>query len=191
MICRRSWGCQRPTNRFMSICSIAKAHVRSFFRDRYPDFPKRRAFFVETDTQLAVYAQWGDRVAEDLRHEVAHGYLHAIVPSIPLWLDEGLAEYFEVPRGQNGLNRTRRRSGRAAQGRHLAARAARARGGTKARAHGTIRLRRSLGLGPFAAGNRSRTGHAPAQDISQLHATARPSRCRRPLRTSCPTLGNC
>ena len=83
----------------------SESAFRSFLRDRYPDFPKRRAFFVETDTQLAVYAQWGDRVAEDLRHEVAHGYLHAIVPSIPLWLDEGLAEYFEVPRGQNGLNR--------------------------------------------------------------------------------------
>ena len=24
---------------------------------------------------------------------------------MPLWLDEGLAEYFEVPRGQRGLNR--------------------------------------------------------------------------------------
>jgi len=46
----------------------------------------------------------GDRIAEDLRHEVAHGYLHASVPNLPLWLDEGLAEYFEVHRGQRGLN---------------------------------------------------------------------------------------
>ena len=53
----------------------------------------RRAFFVETDTQLSVYAQWGDRVAEDLRHEVTHGYLHAVVPNVPLWIDEGLAEF--------------------------------------------------------------------------------------------------
>lgn len=73
--------------------------------DRFPELAPRRAFFVETDTQLTVYAQWGDRVAEDLRHEVAHGYLHAVVPNLPLWLDEGLAEYFEVPRGSNGLNR--------------------------------------------------------------------------------------
>jgi hypothetical protein len=40
-----------------------------------------------------------------LRHEVAHGYLHAVAPGLPLWLDEGLAEYFEVPRGNGGLNR--------------------------------------------------------------------------------------
>jgi hypothetical protein len=77
----------------------------AFIAKNYPDFPDRRAFFVETDTILNVYAYWGDRVAEDLRHEVAHGYLHTMVPGLPLWMDEGLAEYFEVPRGQRGLNR--------------------------------------------------------------------------------------
>ncbi|MBI3838984.1 MAG: DUF1570 domain-containing protein [Planctomycetia bacterium] len=77
----------------------------TFMRVNYPAMPQRRAFFVESDTRLSVYAYWGDRVAEDLRHEVAHGYLHAVVPHLPLWLDEGLAEYFEVPRGQNGVNR--------------------------------------------------------------------------------------
>jgi hypothetical protein len=76
-----------------------------FLSKHHPEFPARRAFFVESDTRLAVYAQWGDRMAEDLRHEVAHGYLHSTVRSIPLWLDEGLAEYFEVPRGTMGLNR--------------------------------------------------------------------------------------
>jgi hypothetical protein len=76
----------------------------TFVRRHHPEFPARRAFFLETDTRLVVYAQWGDRVAEDLRHEVAHAYLHAVVPNLPLWLDEGLAEYCEVPRGGRGLN---------------------------------------------------------------------------------------
>ncbi len=76
-----------------------------FLAQRFPGFPPRRAIFVETDVQLAVYAHWGDHVAEDLRHEVCHGYLHAAVPRLPLWLDEGLAEYFEVGRGQHGVNR--------------------------------------------------------------------------------------
>ncbi len=79
--------------------------LQRFARARYPNFPERRAFFLESDTRLAVYAYWGDRVAEDLRHEVAHGYLHASIPRIPLWLDEGLAEYFEITRGEQGLNR--------------------------------------------------------------------------------------
>ncbi len=77
----------------------------ALMRLRHPEFAERRAFFAETDTRLSVYAHWGDRVAEDLRHEVTHGYLHSVVPNLPLWLDEGLAEYFEVPRGQHGLNR--------------------------------------------------------------------------------------
>jgi hypothetical protein len=71
---------------------------------KFPMVPNRRAFFVETDTRLEVYAHWSERYAEDLRHEVAHGYLHAVVPSIPLWIDEGLAEYFEVPEGNGGMN---------------------------------------------------------------------------------------
>jgi hypothetical protein len=75
-----------------------------FLQRYFPTVPSRRAFFLETDSRLVVYAHWSDHVAEDLRHEVAHGYLHAVVPGIPLWLDEGLAEYFEVPRAQNGLN---------------------------------------------------------------------------------------
>jgi hypothetical protein len=77
---------------------------REYLFRTFPTVPTRRAFFMETDTQLAVYAHWSDRVAEDLRHEVAHGYLHAVMPGLPLWVDEGLAEYFEVPRGLNGLN---------------------------------------------------------------------------------------
>jgi len=76
----------------------------AFMRASYPKLTPRRAFFVETDTRLRIYAQWGERISEDLRHEVTHGYLHAVVPNLPLWLDEGLAEYYETPRGRQGLN---------------------------------------------------------------------------------------
>ena len=71
---------------------------------RYPGFASRRAIFVEDHVNLSVYACWGDQVADDLRHEVSHGYLHAAVPNLPLWLDEGLAEYFEVGVAREGLN---------------------------------------------------------------------------------------
>jgi hypothetical protein len=77
---------------------------QEFLKRKFPNVPSRRAFFLETDKALAVYAHWNDRMAEDLRHEIAHGYMHSSLPSIPLWLDEGLAEYFEVPRGKLGLN---------------------------------------------------------------------------------------
>ncbi len=81
------------------------ARFQGYISQYFPQLPDRRAFFVESDTRLTVFAQWGDRVAEDLRHEVTHGYLHAVVRNLPLWLDEGLAEYHEVPRGQRGVHR--------------------------------------------------------------------------------------
>jgi hypothetical protein len=95
-------------------CSDEPIHVylfdsterfEQFMRLHYPQFPDRRAFFVETDVQLSIYARWGDQMADDLRHEVTHGYVHAVVPGIPVWIDEGIAKYFEVPRGQQGVNR--------------------------------------------------------------------------------------
>ena len=49
-----------------------------------------------TPRRLAVYTFWGDRIQEDLRHEFTHGILHSSLKRVPLWLDEGLAEYFEV-----------------------------------------------------------------------------------------------
>ena len=76
-----------------------------FIGRRFPEFPARRAIFVATDRQLAVFAHWGDHVAEDLRHEVTHGYLHSMLSGLPLWLDEGLAEYFEVARTEQHVNR--------------------------------------------------------------------------------------
>ncbi len=75
-----------------------------FMKREHAEFPNRRAFFVKNDTTLKVYAWWGDQVGDDLRHEVTHGYLHSVIPNLPLWLDEGLAEYYETPRGTHGLN---------------------------------------------------------------------------------------
>ncbi len=77
---------------------------QGFVRRHFPQFPTRRACFVETDTTLAVFAAWQERIAEDLRHETTHGYLHAVVPGLPLWLDEGLAEFFELPEASVGLH---------------------------------------------------------------------------------------
>ena len=47
-----------------------------------------------------VFAYMNDDFAIDLRHESTHALLHASLPMVPLWLDEGIAEYFEVPRAQ-------------------------------------------------------------------------------------------
>lgn len=69
---------------------------RRYMRNTWPNLPPRRAYFVGTSRELAVYSFHGGNVKEDLRHEFTHGLLHACLETVPLWLDEGLAEYFEV-----------------------------------------------------------------------------------------------
>ena len=56
--------------------------------------------------QRVVYTYFNDRLDEDLRHEATHALLNVVMGDLPLWADEGLAEYFEGPSGGDGLNRT-------------------------------------------------------------------------------------
>lgn len=73
-----------------------EASYRWYMQSTWRDLPPRRAYFVGTTRELAVYSFRGQHAAEDLRHEFSHGLLHASLQSVPLWLDEGLAEYFEI-----------------------------------------------------------------------------------------------
>jgi hypothetical protein len=74
----------------------ARESYAAFLVDNYPDLPKRRAFFIQHGEDLVILTRMGDDLKEDLRHEATHALLHSSLPTIPMWLDEGLAEYFEV-----------------------------------------------------------------------------------------------
>jgi hypothetical protein len=63
----------------------------------FPQAPTRRALFVKERGPGMVFAYRSDDLAIDIRHEGTHALLHGVLPMVPLWLDEGLAEYFEVP----------------------------------------------------------------------------------------------
>jgi hypothetical protein len=81
-----------------------------YMRYRYPELPKRRAFFVAHPgmaggpRELLVFTYWGDHLRQDLRHELTHALLNSVLREVPLWLDEGLAEFFEQPPERDGLN---------------------------------------------------------------------------------------
>jgi hypothetical protein len=81
-----------------------------YMRFRYPELPKRRAFFVAHPgtpggpRELLVFTYWGDHLRQDLRHELTHALLNSVLKDVPLWLDEGLAEYYELPPEKNGVN---------------------------------------------------------------------------------------
>jgi len=78
-----------------------------FMRMKYKDLPPRRAYFlqgVESKEDLKIFTWMGDHVRTDLRHELTHALLHGVLKDVPLWLDEGLAGFFELPPNQDGLN---------------------------------------------------------------------------------------
>ncbi|MSU80046.1 MAG: DUF1570 domain-containing protein [Gemmataceae bacterium] len=87
-----------------------KARYEKFMQTKYRDLPIRRAFFVVQPRRLGgaedlnVYTYLGDNIHQDLRHELTHALLHCSLKNVPIWLDEGLAEYFELPTSQQGVN---------------------------------------------------------------------------------------
>ncbi len=87
-----------------------KERYDEYMRAAYPNLPPRRAFFIQQQRalggadELMVYTSWGERIQQDLRHELTHALLHSVIRDVPLWLDEGLAEYFELPPSEHGIN---------------------------------------------------------------------------------------
>ncbi|MDB5313206.1 MAG: hypothetical protein JWO38_7408 [Gemmataceae bacterium] len=87
-------------------------------RDRYNQYlkssplfrglPPRRAYFITEKRaggdELKVFTWMGDHLRTDLRHELTHALLHSVLKDVPIWLDEGLAGYFELPPEQDGVN---------------------------------------------------------------------------------------
>jgi hypothetical protein len=87
-----------------------RTSYEAFLHRRYPKVPFRRALFIKTSASHVVCAYRSDVLDVDLRHEATHALLHAALRRVPLWIDEGLAEYFEMAPAQ-----------RAAEHPHLAA----------------------------------------------------------------------
>ena len=75
-----------------------------FISKQAPEGKRRRALFVQSEDHGSVYAYVHSDMLTDLRHETTHAILHSSLPFLPLWLDEGLAEYFEVPAQQRASN---------------------------------------------------------------------------------------
>ncbi len=82
----------------------AFSHFLKFY---YPELPPRRAFFLAQGSQRVVYTYSSPRLEEDLRHEATHALLRGSYGDLPLWLDEGLAEYFECDLARSGAEHER------------------------------------------------------------------------------------
>lgn len=74
-------------------------NYNSYLSKRVPEGTKRQALFVQGTDAGRVYAYRHSGLDVDVRHETTHALLHTALPYVPIWLDEGLAEYFESPPG--------------------------------------------------------------------------------------------
>ncbi len=86
-----------------------KETYTAYMNLKHKDLPPRRAFFIAqprglNGEDLIVYTYWSDRIRQDLRHELTHALLHSVIRDVPLWLDEGIAEYFELPPEKKCVN---------------------------------------------------------------------------------------
>ncbi|MBC7964990.1 MAG: hypothetical protein H7Z17_03610 [Fuerstia sp.] len=73
-----------------------------------PQSRQRKAIFYRNGDVYQVYAYRSRTLTTDLRHEVTHAILHQHLPFLPLWIDEGLAEYLEEPESErSGSSRTK------------------------------------------------------------------------------------
>ena len=82
----------------------SKQAYAEHLRRHLPKVPYRRALYVQQADRGSVLVYRHPDLATDLRHECTHAILHTSLPSVPLWLDEGLAEYFELPADQRAFD---------------------------------------------------------------------------------------
>ena len=66
-----------------------------YLKHYFDGAPTRRALFIKGSMPGWVFAYLNADFEVDLRHETTHAILHSQLPKVPLWLDEGLAEYYE------------------------------------------------------------------------------------------------
>lgn len=89
---------------------VGKRPIEVFFYQDYqsyrvaiarhvPPNVRRQALFVKGPQKSFVYAYKHRGFDTDVRHECTHALIHNSVQFIPLWMDEGLAEYFENKSG--------------------------------------------------------------------------------------------
>jgi hypothetical protein len=86
-----------PAQERIEVCLFrSRSSYDSYLKQWFPGVPYRRALYTKNKGPGVVLAYNSDQLHVDVRHECTHALLHASLPMVPLWLDEGLAEYYEV-----------------------------------------------------------------------------------------------
>jgi hypothetical protein len=98
-----------PSNNVVQVFLFdTQERYERYMGSHYKYLPPRRAYFLQgleaKKDDLNIFTWMGVNARTDLRHELTHALLHGVLNDVPLWLDEGLAGYFELPPGNEGVN---------------------------------------------------------------------------------------
>jgi hypothetical protein len=77
-----------------------ESEYRRYMAKYFVGLPERRAMFIQHRGPGMLFTFVHPELDTDLRHEVTHAIVNRRNHALPLWLDEGLAEYFEVLRAE-------------------------------------------------------------------------------------------
>ena len=78
---------------------------QNFIKSVFPGAPTDRpALYIRRGDEPGVLMVQNDSgLIVNVRHEMTHAYLNSTLKHVPIWLDEGLAKYFETPPGERGF----------------------------------------------------------------------------------------
>lgn len=94
-----SLGIELPEEKIHLFLFEKKATYQAYLKRYFPTVPSRPALYIKDRQRPGMlFACQGVDFEVDVRHEATHAILHANLRDVPLWVDEGLAEYYEMPR---------------------------------------------------------------------------------------------
>lgn len=77
---------------------------RHFLEIKFPKAPRDRpALYIKDNGPGILMVIHDKQMLLNIRHEMTHAILNASLKNVPIWIDEGLAKYFETPRGKRGF----------------------------------------------------------------------------------------
>ncbi|MFN7706697.1 MAG: hypothetical protein ACK5O5_00175, partial [bacterium] len=89
----------------IAVMVLANQQILDRYLKRYfPEVGGRRSIFLRHQDRSQVFVCRHPGLVEDLRHEVCHALLHLSIPNLPVWIDEGIAEYYEVQESSEALH---------------------------------------------------------------------------------------
>ncbi len=100
----RTLGVRPATSPIYVYLFANESDYRTYTQRHFPKVPYRSALFVLENGSPQVYTYDKPDLDIDLRHECTHALLHSSLAAVPLWLDEGIAKYFEVPAGERAFD---------------------------------------------------------------------------------------